>query len=284
TEAHVAVTVKGENKKAIKINDFSAGNKKGNGFVWNGTLSAALAPPIIELAEPGFGFLDISSGFGSLTVGPLSDDAAENWNVPSFDFGGETYSQIGIVSNGYLVVGGAGGSEDILFNPQDMPNPAAPNNVLAPYWTDLNPPAGGTIYINVLTDGVNDFIVVQWEAIPIFGSGAARTFQVWIQTNDGPGGESIQFEYEVVGAGSTTGLNVGAENRDGTSAADLGIDVVPALTGYDVIAGSPIPGGSMTISYDALGKKVGTWPVRATMTSDVTPGTTKEVVRIEVTP
>ena len=31
--------------------------------------------------------------------------------------------------------------------PQDVPDPARPNNVLAPYWTDLNPALGGRVYV-----------------------------------------------------------------------------------------------------------------------------------------
>ena len=281
---HVSARVKGPTSSKLKLSNWSDGNKKGNGFLWNGTLTPALAPEIIALASPGFGFVDISVGFGSLVVGPLADDQAENWTVPGFDFGSETYGELGVVSNGYLVVGGATGSEDVQFEPQDMPNPAAPNNVLAPYWTDLDPTAGGTIYINVLTDGTDDYIVVQWEAVPVFGTAMTRTFQVWLTTNFGPSGESIQFEYETTGAGAPSGLNVGAENRDGSSAADLGMDVVPALTGYNIITGAPTPGGSETITYDVKGKQPGTHKIIGTMTSDVSIGKAKEVVFITVTP
>ena len=42
-----------------------------------------------------------------------------------------------MTSDGYLVAGG-GEAADVEFVPQDMPDPAAPNNVLAPFWTDLN--------------------------------------------------------------------------------------------------------------------------------------------------
>ncbi len=71
------------------------------------------------------------------------------------------YTQIGITSNGYAVVGG-GTNADVDFINQSLPDPTPPNNVLAPFWTDLNPGAGGRMLLNVLTDGVNDWIVIEW--------------------------------------------------------------------------------------------------------------------------
>ena len=57
-------------------------------------------------------------------------------------YGSEPYTRVGVVSNGYLVIGG-GTAADIVFTPQTFPNAARPNNVIAPFWTDLNPAAGG---------------------------------------------------------------------------------------------------------------------------------------------
>ena len=70
--------------------------------------------------------------------------------MPTFYYGGEPYTQIGVVSNGYIVLGG-GTSSDIVFTPQHFPNAARPNNVLAPFWTDLNPSATGAGSIRVAT-------------------------------------------------------------------------------------------------------------------------------------
>ena len=64
--------------------------------------------------------------------------------MPTFYYGGEPYTSIGVVSNGYVVVGG-GTAADIVFTPQHFPNAARPNNVLALIWSDLNPAAAGAI-------------------------------------------------------------------------------------------------------------------------------------------
>ena len=74
----------------------------------------------------------------------MGDDTITNFNVPAFQYGGESYTRVGVVSNGYLVVGGGTGS-DIVYLPQTFPNPARPNNVVAPFWSDLDPSAAGAL-------------------------------------------------------------------------------------------------------------------------------------------
>ena len=46
--------------------------------------------------------------------------------------------------------------------------------------------------------------------------------------------------------------------------------------------GEPQAGGSKTITYDAFAKRWGNFDITATMTSNVTPGTTTSVVRVHV--
>lgn len=79
--------------------------------------------------------------------------------------------------------------------------------------------------------------------------------------------------------GSADPLNVGAENRDGSSGVNLGS--VPA-TGDElsILTSPPVPGGAVTITYDALAVEPGTHKITAEMTSSVTPGTTIEVVTL----
>ncbi len=302
-DAHVSVRVKGENANALKINDWSAGNRAGNGFVWNGTLGPSLPPEVVDITSPGDGFIDISfltgqGSYGDETMG-IYDVSAYGGGV---QWGDVTYDAISVTSNGYLIMG-EGSAADVDFVPQDMPDPARPNAVLAPYWTDLDLGDGGDVHIGLLDDGTDvEFMIIQWTDAPIWGScpGACenRTFQIWIATEYGAnkynGGMSyITFEYPGAmgpGAGNDNGvieddgLIVGAEDAVGQTAATLGVDNEPGALGYYIDIGPSQAGGSMTISYDAKGKKLGTWPVRATMTSDVTQGTAKDVENIQVVP
>ena len=88
-------------------------------------------------------------------------------------------------SNGYVSVGGSDDASDISFEPQTFPDPTHPNGVLAAYWTDLD--GGGAVGIRVgtLTDGVDTWIVVQWNT-HVYGDSSpagARSMQVWIGTS-----------------------------------------------------------------------------------------------------
>ncbi|HUR15707.1 MAG TPA: hypothetical protein VMZ33_00350, partial [Candidatus Limnocylindrales bacterium] len=214
-----------------------------------------------------------------------SDEALVNFGTPAYSYGHEVYDDLAVTSNGYVVVG-TGTSEDLDYVPQDFPDPARPNNVIAPYWTDLDPASGGDIRIGTLTDGVDTWIVVDWQDVHVYGTTNDRSFQVWIQIG-GTAEEGIWLEHDadaVAAAGASDGLIVGAENRDGSSGADLGMDVPPANTGYRVITGNPTAGGSKTITYEALGQARGAYYILASMTSDITQGTATDRDRIRVTP
>jgi VCBS repeat-containing protein len=143
------------------------------------------------------------------------DEGFENFGVPTFDFAGVSYDTIGIVSNGYVVVGGAT-ADDVEFINTNFPDQTLPNNVLAPFWTDLNPAAGGDVWLELLTDGFDSWVVVEWEAVPNSTDGLPNTAQVWIGYNtDFDPTEDISFTYATVSGGDGGFLTVGAENQFG---------------------------------------------------------------------
>jgi len=292
--AHVSVRVKAPNTDRLIIKNWSAGNKQGNGFLWNGTLSPSLAPEVLALTPDGgpagdptcCGYLPLSL-FGIGAQPGFTDESFANYNVPTFSYGHELYDALMVDSNGYLVVGG-GDSTDHNFSPVGVfPGTARPNNVIAPYWTDLDPSQpGASVRVGTLTDGTTNWIVVDYEDVPVYGTTNKRSFEVWIQeTNSTTSGEGIWMEYsDNMGPGDATAtLEVGAENRDGTSSKTLGTNVAPANdAGYRVVMGSPTAGGTKTITYDAYGKRTGTFDVRALMSSDVTQGTAIKLVKVHV--
>ena len=103
-------------------------------------------------------------------------------------------------SNGYISVGGTLDAADISFLPQTFPNPAKPNGVLAPYWTDLDGKDAPGITVGSLSDGMNSWIVVQWNT-HVFGDPSAagtRAMQVWIGVN---GTQDISYAYDTATVG-----------------------------------------------------------------------------------
>ena len=259
----------------------------------SGTLSPAIPPQVTAIQDCGVpangcatpsGYLPLSA----LGVGPIAgvgDDTISNLNVPTFSYGGESYSRIGVVSNGYIVVGG-GTSADIVFKPQHFPNSARPNNVISPFWTDLNPSptGGGAIRAAVLSDGTNHWIVVDWSHAKNFGNAGTNSFEVWLKVGTTPASEEVSMVYgtDVTTGDPDAGVNWGAENRDGTSGLNIPAPGPAAGSQWRVFLSGPTPGGHQTISYDLTSDEAGTFTSTASMTSNLTAGTTQVPVVITV--
>jgi hypothetical protein len=264
----------------------------GNGVRFSGTLAGA-EPPGVEIAAGGspFGYLPLA-GFGIAPIGGVGDETISNFNLPaSFRYGGELYSSLGVVSNGYVVAGGGTGA-DVSFINQFLPDPARPNNVIAPFWTDLNPAAGGALRIAVLSAGANAFVVVEWADVPNWSNTAQRnSFQVWIPyaSNTGPTAQTeITYAYgPVMSAGDGGFATVGAENSDGTKGDMLYFDGVGTAPqpgdSATVTSTASEPGESHTIRFKATGRTPGAWENCAYMTGDIFLGTNVSCVQGTVT-
>ena len=279
-----------ERQLRLKRNSVDGAYAFGNKALYvEGTLAGA-EPPLVNvaidpLASPA-GYLPLA-GFGP-TVVSSSDESISNFNVPAFEFAGETYSQIGIVSNGYIVVGG-GTQADVDFINTDLPNAAPPNNVLAPFWTDLNPDFGGRILISLLGNGVDSWIVVEWEAVSNYGDGELNTFQVWIGYTQP---DDVSFTYGDVSDGDGGFLTVGAENAFGNSGGTVYLDGVgtPPSPSFpvgdyevDVFTVPGAPGESHTVTYTVKGVRRGEYANCAEVTSDAFFGINMGCVEGEVT-
>jgi hypothetical protein len=162
-------------------------------------------------ASPAGGYLPLSA-FGIAPLTGVGDETINNVTVPEFSYAGQTWTRLGIVSNGYVVVGGGTGS-DVGFVNLSLPNASAPANILAPFWTDLNPGFGGAIRAGILTDGADRWIVVDWEGVVNFSDRLANSFQIWIgMSGDAHPGEDISFAYGDVTSGNVGFLTVGAQD------------------------------------------------------------------------
>jgi uncharacterized repeat protein (TIGR01451 family) len=257
----------------------------GNGLTFNGTLAGA-QPPNVSIgpgSSPAGGYLPLSL-FGIAPVSGVTDDSLTNFNVPAFRYGGQSYTRVGFASNGYAVVGG-GTSADIAFIGQNLPDPARPNNTFAPYWTDLNPPAGGALRIATLTDGVNTWIVMDWAGVREFSLPRLNSFEIWIRIGTV---EDISFAYGTIqGNGDGGLLTVGAENLFGNRGQNYyynGTGTLPSNgTQLVVTTTPPQPGETHLITFMAGGTKKGTWQNCAQLTSDLFQGTNISCFSGEVT-
>ncbi len=181
------------------------------------TVASGFCDVTIAAGTSPAGYLPLS-GFGIVPVPGVTDDSVTDFTVPAFSFAGETYTKVGFSSNGYVVIGGSTGPADNSITNQNFPNSTLPNNVLAPFWTDLNPAAAGALRIGVLTDGVDTWIVLDWAAVREFSTANSNSFEIWIGVNnDTNPAEDITFAYGAIGGSGDLGfLTVGAENKLGT--------------------------------------------------------------------
>jgi hypothetical protein len=260
------------------------------GAQWNGTLSPALPPTVDSITNitgggPAGGYLPLSA-FGVPAQPGFTDDNILNFNVPTFFYGGESYTRIGVVSNGYVVIGG-GTASDVNFAPQTFPNAARPNNVVAPFWNDLNPPAGGFIRIATLTDGTSTWLVVDYAGVKNFSNAFTHTGELWFRLGSVASSEQTTISYGAANSANGdpgSGINWGAENRDGTSGKNIPSPGPANNTEYAVQTSPPTPGGTTTFTYDATANLPGTYDSTASMTSDQTPGIAQVIQTLTVTP
>jgi subtilisin family serine protease len=240
---------------------------------FDGTLFGAGAPVIAVNPDPSpFGYFPLAS----LGVAPFGcpsncDDGGFVLNIPAFNYNNQTYTQVIWSVNGTIEAGTASGVASSATN-QNLPSPAIPNNVLAPWWTDLNLGAGGNWYVAVLNAGPDQYTVYEWEDVPRFGDNSSTfSFQVWILN----GTDNIWFVYDGF-AGNTGDGTTGAENADGTVGDTVYFDGAGTLPwgGPDLgVASVPgTPGETHIITYSAKGAGLGPWINCAEMSSDLFQG------------
>ncbi len=232
----------------------------------NVTLSGS-RPGVPSVAAGGlFGYLPLDL-FG-LKPTPVGDEQILNFNTPAFVYNGRTYGAIGVDSNGYIVVGGGSAEDNECCTIPTGPSPHKPNNILAPFWTDLDGSGAPGVFVGSLTDGVDTWIVVEWR-VNVWGTTNRQTFQVWIGVN---GTQDISFAYDPTKLPNAMGqpFLVVAENELGDGGSLTG-----APTGDLTISSTPpTVGGSTSYTVTVLGLLPGTGDVTTEMTTPIIRGTT----------
>jgi len=119
---------------------------------------------------PSFEWIDASTG----TVLTLDDEDYTLIDLPfPFPYYQEILNQIYVSSNGFLSSTGV----------SDWSNDSLPDttkhNIIAPFWDDLDPSSGGTVYYL----STPDYAVIEWYQVPGYYSGGPYTFEVVLYPN-----------------------------------------------------------------------------------------------------
>jgi subtilisin family serine protease len=273
--APVTVDLRSSVSKRLRISSVTGASRDGTTAVTLRQVQLAGSRP----GDPSIATGNSPRGFSALSVAPeqIEDEEILNFDVPEFTFNAEKYTRIGVTSNGYAVVGG-GDAQDVELDPPGIPDVARPNNVLAPFWTDLDGTGAPGVAAALVTAGANRWLVFQWQ-VNVWGTTSQRAFQLWIGLN---GSEDISFAYDPANLpadpnGQT--LVVGVENSDGSGGEQID---GPPTGDLRVTGGTPTPGDTATYSFTVQGATVGQGRVTSTLDSKSIPGTTVETETIKV--
>jgi hypothetical protein len=156
----------------------------------------------------------------------------------SFTFFGTAFSNVTISSNGFLAFNAANTTS--FGNPR-IPTIGSPNGIVAPFWDDLNPGVGGSVYSKLEGVAPNRRLTVSWVGVPHFSAGGAVSFQAILRE----GSDDILFQYQDVvfgTAGYDFGANatVGVENMEGNEGTQFSFNQ-PSLSGATAFRWYPGP-------------------------------------------
>jgi subtilisin family serine protease len=174
-----------------------------------------LAVASYQVTNAPFAWIDPAS----MTALNLTGDAvspAQPLPFP-FRFFGDTYGALYVGANG--LIGLTNQSLGSAAN-TDLPNASAPNNIICPFWDDLNPSATSVRW-GVVGTAPHRRAVVSWLAAAAVGNPAANfTFQAFLEEDS----HDIVFQYQDVqpesrhASAAGKSATIGIEHRSGLAA------------------------------------------------------------------
>ncbi len=157
------------------------------------------------------------------TFDPLDEGVAGPLPIGcNFKFYGEPETGVYVSSNGFISFDNI--TEDTYTN-DGIPTQGMPDNIIAPFWDDLDGTAQGTVYYLQTADK----LIIQftnWQKYPATGS---LTYQIVLQSNN-----KIYFYYNNMAA-SLTSATVGIENMNGTDGLEVAYNAAYVEDGLAVM-------------------------------------------------
>lgn len=148
------------------------------------------------------------------------------WNIPldshNVQIADQLIETLAISTNGLVIFNYT--DEDTsadTFSPQELPSGDRPNNIIAPFWTDLvlgSNSVPGDVYYGRVANGDDNWAVIEWwNAIEWTEAGSSAedpsyTFSLWMKENS----DEIYLNYASLGALPAL-LSVGIEDGGGAS-------------------------------------------------------------------
>jgi uncharacterized repeat protein (TIGR01451 family) len=169
-----------------------------------------------NFGQPNSGYIDLA-GFGFLPNPEIAGDGVDVVFGNPANFLGTLYNSIHLTDDGIITFGTVG---DTPYINQLTPNTDAPNNLVAPFWRDMELIPSDTAGVTVVTAGAS-YTIVEFDDMyhyrAAFDPNATDVvdFQVVFFNDTG----NFAFAYDNVSHayGDALGVTVGWENASGTS-------------------------------------------------------------------
>ncbi|MDD9205574.1 hypothetical protein PU560_03715, partial [Georgenia sp. 10Sc9-8] len=212
----------------------------------------------------GTGYLDLAE-FGFATDPTVSGDTVA-FTVASatpFSFYGIDYSAITLTDDGFVTFDSAANYGGSPWEPQAVPDPAQPNNLLAMLWQDMEivhdgAANKGVTMVDLGGTEAGSALVIEYDDLQLYDT-PESTYDVQLFAfrgqDDSPGAYEFYVAYDNVSGPVDGPLTIGAENAPGTS----GQALVNNASGAGVVADDNVvcfdyTGASLdpvTITYQA---------------------------------
>ncbi len=156
------------------------------------------------------------------TTHSLTDDSQASISLPfPVTFYGATYTTAQIASNGYLRLGSGAATS---YSNVAIPTAGDPDAIIAPWWDDLDPRFGGTIWSQTVGSSPSRQFVVSWEGIyPYSGGTSGLSFQIVI--DEATRAITMYWSDVVAGFGDNgTSATIGVESGQGTDGTQVGFN------------------------------------------------------------
>lgn len=167
---------------------------------------------------------EVTSWIATGTFGARDEGHSGPVTLPfGFKFYGQVKNTVFISSNGVILFNAPTAN---IFSNAAIPNAAAPNEYIAPFWDDLDGTSSGNVYYKA--DG-NKF-TIQYNNWPRYStSGSSLTFQVVLHANG-----RIMYYYKTMTSTTLNSATVGIENGTGTIGLQTAYNAVYAKNNHAV--------------------------------------------------
>ncbi|MER7283182.1 LamG-like jellyroll fold domain-containing protein [Dactylosporangium sp. NPDC000244] len=195
---------------------------------------------------------------GDTLLGLSGDDSVTQVSVPfAMPFYGHNSSTAWVSTNGFLAFADPSAAGDAAAGAA-IPQSAAPNALVAPFWTDLVVDGSASVYTK--TDGAfpNRRFIVEWRNVALFASSKRVTFEAILSENG-----DIAFNY----------ADIDADDAERGGEATVGIESTGGEYGLQYAFHQPIleSGKAVLIDYPLDAQPIGTGYVTGTVTRNGTP-------------